>query len=212
MMLNIVCVKQGEKYGPEYVSRLYFGVRRNLRRPFKFWCLTDSPAELWPGIFKWKINDARLTGWWAKMLLFRPLGNMLRGRVLFFDLDTVITGNLDPLADYSGEFCMLRDFYHKTRLGSGIMAFAAGYGREMWEAFSKDPLLFMREFGGDQDFIQAQVKAADCWQDVAPGTCASYKVHCKQGLPDGAVTVSFHGQPKPDEVNDAWVRHHWIGV
>jgi len=212
-MLNVVCVKNGDKYGPEYVNRLYAGVRRNLKQPFKFWCLTDNSADLWPGIIKLGTGDAGLDGWWAKMLLFKPRWLMmgLRGRVLYLDLDTVITGDLGPLAAYGGEFCILRDFYRPDGYGSGVMAFEAGYGRHIWEAFSRDPERVMADFetAGDQGYLETQVKDADLWQDVAPGACVSYKAHCRSGLPEGAVTVSFHGSPKPHEVDEPWVRKHW---
>lgn len=38
-------------------------------------------------------------------LLYREAG--LEGRVLYIDLDTVITGSLDGIADYSGPFAAL---------------------------------------------------------------------------------------------------------
>ena len=34
--VNVLCLKWGNYYGPEYVNRLYAGVKRNLHRPFRF--------------------------------------------------------------------------------------------------------------------------------------------------------------------------------
>ena len=48
--VNVLCLKWGTYYGPEYVNRLYAGVRRNLKRPFRFVCVTDNPAGLRPEV------------------------------------------------------------------------------------------------------------------------------------------------------------------
>ena len=39
-------MKWGDKYGPEYVNRLYNMTARNLTLPFKFICFTDNGAGL----------------------------------------------------------------------------------------------------------------------------------------------------------------------
>ncbi|MFM8903690.1 MAG: glycosyltransferase, partial [Verrucomicrobiota bacterium] len=49
-MATILCMKWGTKYGPEYVNRLRSMVRRHLRMPHRFVCLTDSSAGLDPDI------------------------------------------------------------------------------------------------------------------------------------------------------------------
>ncbi len=47
---QIVCVKWGTKYGPDYVNRLYAMVKRNITGPFRFVCLTDSREGLRPEV------------------------------------------------------------------------------------------------------------------------------------------------------------------
>jgi hypothetical protein len=39
---NVICMKWGTKYGPEYVNRLYAMVRRHLTGDFRMVCLTDD--------------------------------------------------------------------------------------------------------------------------------------------------------------------------
>ena len=36
--VNILTLKWGARYSAEYVNRIYRGVKRNLRRPFRFVC------------------------------------------------------------------------------------------------------------------------------------------------------------------------------
>ena len=45
---NILCMKWGTKYGPEYVNRLYGMVRRHLSGDFNFVCLTDDSQGVRP--------------------------------------------------------------------------------------------------------------------------------------------------------------------
>ena len=94
-MLHICCIRAGEAFSPAYVSALFDMVRRNLAEGFagEFVCFTDQPDKLEKGITVCPL-PADLSGWWSKLALFRkglfPDGD----RVLFFDLDTLITGRL----------------------------------------------------------------------------------------------------------------------
>ena len=44
--LNVICMKWGRLYGPEYVNNLHSGVTRHLKRPHRFVCFTDDPLGL----------------------------------------------------------------------------------------------------------------------------------------------------------------------
>ena len=48
--VNVLCIKWGKKYGPEYVNKLHSMVRRHLHRPFRFVCLTDDGHGIDPAI------------------------------------------------------------------------------------------------------------------------------------------------------------------
>jgi len=47
---QIVCVKWGTLYGPEYVNRLYTMVKRNITGPFRLVCLTDDREGIRPEV------------------------------------------------------------------------------------------------------------------------------------------------------------------
>ena len=53
----VVCLKWGDKYGPEYVNKLYRMVQRNLTIDHEFVCFTENPANLDLGI---KVIDLEL--------------------------------------------------------------------------------------------------------------------------------------------------------
>lgn len=207
-MLHICCIRAGEAFSPAYVTNLYDMVTRNLEAGFpgRFVCFTDRPNEL-SGIETAPL-PASLPGWWSKLALFRdglfPEGD----RVLFFDLDTVITGPIDKLASYDGDFAILRDFYRPNGLQSSVMAWEAGEQTEIWESFERAGCP-MDDPGGDQAWIER----IGCqgwmrrWQTIFPGMFVSYKQ--TKGIPSEASVVVFHGKPRPHEVTEGWVPKVW---
>jgi hypothetical protein len=46
MIKQVLVVKWGTKYGPEYVNRMYGMVSRNITGPFRFVCLTVDATGL----------------------------------------------------------------------------------------------------------------------------------------------------------------------
>ena len=68
--VNVVCVNWGDKYAPEYVTRLHAMVARNTTKDFKIIAL---PTGLMPTKPIVPIQlPTGLEGWWNKMLLFKP--------------------------------------------------------------------------------------------------------------------------------------------
>ena len=69
--MNVVCVKYGTKYGPEYVNRLYQGVKDNLTLPFRFICFTENREGLDQNIVIMELKN-KWQGWWSKVHIFNP--------------------------------------------------------------------------------------------------------------------------------------------
>lgn len=163
-------------------------------------CLSDIEIEGVPTI---KLQK-NWTGWWSKIELF---SDILNGDLLYFDLDTVI--NCDVKELYVGKTTVLRDFYHRTKMGSGLMYISQRDKSKIWKTFSVNPQMFMslcttRERWGDQGFLQDFIGDANKWQDSIAGIY-SYKVHCQQGLPSDAKVICFHGKPRPWELEKTWI-------
>lgn len=218
-MLHVACVKWGKAYGPEYVNTLFDMVRRNLRAGFpgQFVCLTDDPTGL-DECIKIIPLPSGLTGWWNKLYLFAegifPQGD----RVLYFDLDTAITGPLDQIAAYDGHFAILRDAYRPNGLQSAVMAWEAGrydFWRNWHQAGcpmdARGDQGFIEDYFGyarDAQWVYASSEVARL-QDVLPGKLRSYKVECRTEIPKGTSVVFFHGKPRPHEVKSGWVPEVW---
>jgi hypothetical protein len=224
-VLTVAAVlKYGGAYDARYVRALATGVRKHLKTPFVFTVLSDRASDVAKDcgelvdetVF---LDHAEWPGWWCKLELCR-----LGGPVLYFDLDTVVTGDLAALADVvqhrlgPQQILMVADFY-RGRPQSGILGWS-GDMTSVYATFVRDyaatahwlsqPLgpgmkvgdLF---FQGDGDWLRGHA-AADgldvlLAQRAAPGI-ASYKVNVQgRHLPIGTSVVCFHGHPRPHEVH-----------
>lgn len=183
-------------------------VRQLLSVPYRLTQKRDLRPEIQDDKARTKL-PVDLVGWWNKLYLFKH--GVLDGRVLYIDLDTVIVGSLDELASYSGDFCILRDFYRPTNYGSGLMSWKAGPAvSAVWDRFVEEGLPNVRR--GDQAWIQKCLPDADFFQDLYPGQTLSYKLHCLKRPPlPGSRVICFHGKPRPHEVLDLPWMEAWEG-
>lgn len=205
--MKFVCVKHGTKYDANYVNILFDMVLRNLPEiPLDFTCFTDDPRGLHPQI-KTEPLPPMLNGWWNKLWLFKAGVMPENERIIYLDLDTVITSGLDALLDYDGDFAILRDFYRAGGYQSSVMLWKGGFGAHIWDKFEEAG--YPDIYGGDQSWIEANVRGADILQDTYPGFFQSYKVSCREGIPRNCHVCIFHGEPRPHEVINGWVPKVW---
>ncbi len=211
-MLNFVTVNANnyQGRGAEYVNVLFDSVRRNLEggTEGRFVVFTDDPDAGYREGIETRPLPGNLTGWWNKLYLFKR-GLFSDGeRIVFLDLDTLITGPIDKLAAYDGAFAILTDFYRPHGLQSSVMSWRAGEQSGIWESFERAG--FPDVPGGDQAWIEQHRCRA--WttslQGLFPEMFVSYKVSGGK-LPDTASVVVFHGHPRPHEVVTGWVPRVW---
>ena len=202
-VLTVVCVKAKPAYGHRDVNRLKAMVDRNMTIPHRFICFTDDTGGV---TCNTKKLPAGVGGWWAKLAMFRP--GILSGKILYIDLDTLITDSLDFVDEYQGKFAILSDFYDPPHYGSGVMLWNECPTQVCTNWEHGRPIHPM----GDQGWVEQQVKDADFFQDLWPGKFVSYKVHCADGVPQDAAMVCFHGDPKPWHFDENhWVQKIWTG-
>ena len=136
--LHVVCLKWGTKYPPDHVNRLFSMVRRNLTVDFTFHCLTEDAVGLDSDIHHLPLETSDLKGWWYKLSLFRKEFFNLEGNILYFDLDVVITGNIDFLATMPGDFLICRGWSRNLMWNSSVMRFEAGANADIWDSFCEN--------------------------------------------------------------------------
>lgn len=201
MTVIATVLKSGGEYRPEHVQRLH---AQFCGLPSV--CMSDvnvPSIETLPLRHDWP-------GWFAKMELFNP--DLIQDDILYFDLDTLITGNPEPYL-HDDRFRMLSDFYHPEKPASGMMFIPQGEKTHIWEAWTAQPQKWMCECRGDQDVLEAI-----CGSDVARfgDRVKSYKVHvaatgmpgwhARRSLGDGNIppdtdVLCFHGYPRPWDRN-----------
>lgn len=204
-----VSVQDYQGRGAEYTAKLFDAVRRNITLPWRGVVLTDDPAIAPDGI-EAKTVPAGLPGWWNKLALHKA-GMLPAGeQVLYFDLDSLIVGNIDEIASYCGEFATLKDFFFPAHYQSSVMSWEAGRTNQIWDAFEKTGYPTWNRHG-DQGWVESFVPRADLLQGMFPRQIASYKVSCQAGPPAEMRICCFHGLPRPHMVDTAWVRKAWNG-
>jgi hypothetical protein len=229
--VTVMCVRFGTRYGREYVERLRNMVARHMTIPYQFVCLTDDPQPIEGvhNIVQPNANYAR--GWWHKVHMFDP-ALPLSGRILYFDLDIVIHNNIDKLVtERSNEFLGIHDFNRKfyanwNSLNSSTLCWNHGTQNFIWEQFKADPKAAMK-LPGDQDWIWKLAKDRIKFWPKTWIQSYKWEIRSREELTvlngkrqfkttensidppkDCCVTV-FHGDPKPQDVQDKFVVDNW---
>ena len=164
--LSIVTLKWGPRYGISEVNRLYDTSRRFGLDGVPFYCFTDDPTGMDSGIITRELPDIdlpELYRWtfWRKICLFGPRFP-LTGPCLYFDIDSVIVGPLEPLLrDWRGEPRSIRTFAGPKTIrrgghdgiNSSLMLFQSGAHTDIIDRFYTDLESILRIFPSDQGFI-----------------------------------------------------------
>jgi len=217
-MTIIACVRTGERYGMEYVTKLRNMVSRCFPQKHRMVCLTDQPDRCSDVDFV-DVTALDLKGWWAKMALFAP---EWRGqeKVIYLDLDTVLINEITPLAGVPGEFSICENFTrlhgrtsYPCKYNSSVMVIGGGKCSFVWDRFDRDRhrLLSKHERYGDQAAIEELYPDAPFLQRFVPeGFFVNYRLltMIKPRLP--AAVINFGGSNKPENCSIPWVRESWL--
>ena len=193
MSINVICVyKKGNGFTRGYIKALKTIFNKLATLPFEFYCF----------------DNGKYKGWWNKLEIFT-----MKGKCLYIDLDTVILSGIDDLISITEncsekEFYMLTPFNLKKRFGSwasGIMAWNGNYSF-LYEKFLDTHI----STGCDQIFITDNIPEHIQIKSIqeAIGGIYSFKNHCREGLPDDASVICFHGNTRPKDIMDSldWMK------
>lgn len=226
---HVACMKWGTAYGPEYVNRLYAGVRRNVTGPLRFFCMTDDPTGLDAGIeilplaeepfFPAMFAEMRKHGYHGalrKLSLFRA-GAVpgLSGPLLILDIDVVVTGSLDDLMTWEpGKVCMRREWTttgsRASRGHGSVLRMDPAIHTALYDAMARDPEGEIRRYvGSEQSYTSGTAWEAGYFAPFPDQWIVSFKRACRPPrplnlfleprLPRDARIVAFHGRPKIEE-------------
>ena len=231
---NVLVLKHGTKYTADYVNKMFNMVKKNLQSDFNFYCITEDPTGIDPGVNIIPLPSVAVAGWWYKPYIFSA-ELPITGTILYLDLDLVITNSLDRLFEfYPGEYCIIRDFTRAMRpnwekYNSSVIKFEKGQLDYVWQRFKKEHLQIMRKFYGDQDYLwdASQGKAKifpDAWvrswkwevrkdKRFKPGQTRGNREFLEIencNAPDDCCIVAFHGDPNPHKCHDPYIIDKWV--
>ena len=222
---RVICMKWGNKYGAEYVNRLYAMLGRTITGDFELVCFTDSSVGIRDEVNLRPLPELDLPcglperGWNKLAAMNKDLGG-LQGPVLFLDLDVVITGNIDPLFTRAGRFLIIRDTkFRRKRVGnSSVFRFTIGEFADVLDHFVKNFDWVRTNFRNEQAYLSWAIDQRGALSFWPKEWCISFKYDCVKpwpmsyffppSLPNDARIVIFHGHPLPDEAVNG-VTHNW---
>jgi len=230
--VNVLCIKWGRKYGPEYVNRLHAMVRRHLHRPFRFVCLCDERSGIDPAIEVRPIPPVgfdefdQRKPWtfahgWLKLTSFADPLYDLQGPTLFLDLDIVIVDAIDCFFEHPGAFCVIREWDKQDGTGNtSVYRYTVGAHADALTHLQRGYPDSIAQVRNEQEFITQYLGRQGKVQYWPPEWCVSFKRHCvPRGLmswfrppqiPPGARIIAFHGKPNPPDaiagVSGKWYR------
>lgn len=231
-IVDCACLIHGDAYDWIYVEKLHSMLKRNFSHPVRLHVYTEQertvPADMikhvlrpWPGI------GGPRQSWWYKLQLFDR--RQFAGQLLYFDLDTVVTGNLDWILGLNTKyFWAIHDFKYLWRgtwngINSSIMYWNTVEYNRLWKNFNNKNIdEVVRTYPGDQDYIGKHIDHSRI-RHLNSDYIKSYRWQCKDGgmdwntkrylrpdagtvLPPDTRVLIFHGNPKPHEVSDV---HSW---
>ena len=197
--LLVVCVKYGTKYGPDYVNKLYHGVQKNLTIPHNFICYTEDPSGLDKEINVAPLNKG-FDGWWNKASIFN--GSFQDGtKVIYIDLDMIIVGNIDYLAESPYAFATMstKDLHCEVAqegYNSSIIVYSPkvfGVVCDFLSSYYSEVTKVMVRF---DYYLEMMIKNAALLQEIFPNKIVDYVMKCTKSLPEGATIVCFPRSPK----------------
>jgi lipopolysaccharide biosynthesis glycosyltransferase len=185
----------------EYIKRLAEGIKSNTTKDIDFYCATvmnldeiDNVKQIVP------LNNFK--GWHIKAELFNPEHWEGYDRVLYVDLDTVITGNIDEMLENPAQLSFLRDFYHPATRETGMIWFDPSRTLTLYNRFVKmQPNVKKKDAKIIDTWAKQNIPEATCLQDMY--SIGSYKVSLirdKKPVDDYSI-ICFHGNPRPHHVN-----------
>ena len=235
-MANVICMKWGTKYGPEYVNRLRSMESRHLKRAHRFICFTDDGSGIDPAVEikplpAMDLPPDKERGWRKLSTFQRPLFD-LSGPTLFVDLDVVIVDSIDCFFEHPGAFAIIRDWIKPEKTGnSSIYRFDAGAHPDILEFFLANIDAVKSEVRNEQEYLTREMNRRGLTTYWPAEWCVSFKYGClptfplnflrTPAIPPGARIIVFHGKPNPPDAISGqsglrryvkptpWVAQHW---
>lgn len=219
-------IKADFHYGSRHVNILYASLKRNMRIPFRFACITDDPEGINPDIEIIPLWDKcqYLGGCYNRLYIFSSdMKTILGERFACIDLDCVVTGDVTEIFSRKEEFVINGYVPFRGMSGAmtqkyngGLVIMNAGCRSQVWNSFDpeKTPKLLSslrgKYVGTDQAWIRYVLGDKEAVITEEDGVYEARKFNTKTPLPKAAKLIMFAGQRDPSRSNFTWVKNHWV--
>jgi hypothetical protein len=196
---NVICMKWGDRYGPEWVNRLYGMVARNTTWNVRFVCFTDDATGIRPEVECQPLPEVRfdpkMGKYWPKLGMMQAGLGGLQGLTLFLDLDIVLIDSIDELLTHPGRFLIIRE-WKDPELGFGnssVVRYVIGAEANVLDRFyATPPEVILRDYDNkEQNFLTKAVDEVAFWPEA---WCVPFPLAC---LPANRVLRFFSTPVKP---------------
>jgi hypothetical protein len=218
-------------FGPEQVNTLFRMIDRHYPHPHRNVCVTDDVKGIDPSIERITLwddykdlpnpNGRHNPSCYRRLKLFAPnAGDVFGERLVVFDLDMVIVGDLTPLFAGGEDFKIWgQSDYPKTQWYNGsLWMLKTGSRPTVWTKFNhrQSPRLTLKagKKGSDQGWFSYILGPKEAIWGTQDGVY-SYRVHLSKlawQLPENAKVIAFHGKTDPwgyVAQQHSWVREHY---
>jgi phenylpropionate dioxygenase-like ring-hydroxylating dioxygenase large terminal subunit len=175
MSIKICCVYFEGKYTPDYVEKLYNGLKRHCTLPFEFICYSDNPNVKADVVIPLpKYSDIKYH--WHKLTFFSPLFAYQKpgDEIIIMDIDQVIVNNVDDMIGFpvvDNEIVSYKQWWGQKPhliIQGGFIKFKSGTGTKIWDNFIKNPeywqlyyyneMIVHYKYFGEQNFIKDRAR------------------------------------------------------
>jgi hypothetical protein len=183
-------------YDESHVRRLKRQVEAHLAATHEFICVTDRNIEgvkTIPLSFDTFVSGTRL----AKLMMFAPEGPLVGKRLLYLDLDAIVTGDLLPLVNRSDDLVLWGNpnfgIPGRARYNTSIILHTCGTRSEFWTEFDRGTTLPMVQqdtgWGGtDQAWVSYRASPNEAHWTDADGVYGAGRLLRPDGALDGVGT------------------------
>ncbi len=232
---NVICIKWGGYYKAKDVNNLCSMIKRNTNFDIDFYCFTEDATDLnddvivkpLPEFQNVKAGEEEYATRHAYRkeagLCDDALGGLTGQRVFFFDLDSLIVGNLDEFFKYPQDekFYIINDWHtNGDHVGQAScyswVVGTLGFVKKYFEDHPKE--VVDKFYTASQEYLSSKV--IEKWGHLnfwPENWFKSFRFHClpfplfryfaspKMPQVDGLKMIAFHGNPGlQDAINGIW--------
>ena len=183
IVIKIFCLYFEGKYSPDYIEKLYNGLKRNCTVPFEFICYSDTDVVADKVIPLPK--DTKIKQHWHKLKFFDKSFTGA-GDVIVMDIDQVIISDITEMVNWpvkEKELVSYKKWWSYSLdalpINGGWYKFKAGSLQHIWDKYNSDPEYWQmyyyknsivhHKYFGEQNFVVESCLENDIKITTMPG-------------------------------------------